>query len=209
MGTMHDYFDIRIAELSGAPGDDVLSLLARSGLSKQERISFARLMLVAGNETTANLINNALRLLVDHPDQQTILREEPGLVDQAVEEVLRFWPSIRCTFREVRAKATVGGVTVDKGDIVWPWLMSANHDEELCRRACEFDIRRQPVRHVAFGFGIHTCLGNALARLEAKIMLETLLRYTRSIERLSDELEPIDSIISNGVRHQYLALLPA
>lgn len=205
MQEMHDYFSALIKERVRCPQDDIFSQLAHSGLSRQECISFARLLIVAGNETTTNLINNSIRLLIDNPDQQTILRANPALIPNAIEEVLRYWPSIRVTFRTVKHAMEINGVPLFEGDLVWPWLMSANRDEALCDNPNTLDITRKRTQHVAFGQGIHICLGNALARLETKVMLETVFEETTGIVRVRDDcMEPIDSIISNGLEHQFV-----
>lgn len=204
MQTMHDYFAEKIDDRLRQPGNDVLTQIARSGLSREESVSFARLMLVAGNETTTNLINHILRLLVVHPEQQARLRRQPELASSTMVETLRYAPAIRGTFREARVSTELHGVSINPGEIVWAWIYSANRDPALCEDPQRFDITRQPPNNLAFGHGIHTCLGISLAKMEALTMLQVVLERTREIEPLSDALDPINSLLSNGFEHQPL-----
>ncbi|MDX1405736.1 MAG: cytochrome P450 [Woeseiaceae bacterium] len=206
MDEMHDYFGARINERVKQQQGDIFSELAHSGLSRQECISFARLLIIAGNETTTNLINNSLRLLIDNPDKEAMLRKDQSLIPKAIEEILRFWPSIRVTFRTANADCEIRGEKIFKDDLVWAWLMSANRDAALCRNPDTLDFSRPKTRHVSFGHGIHVCLGNALARLEARIMLETVFNRTSKIVRTrTDGMEPVNTIVSNGLRQQLVA----
>lgn len=209
MQTMHDYFEEKINDRLKHPKDDVLSEIAHSGLSAAECVSFSRLLLVAGNETTTNLINHILRLLVLHPEQQAILRARPDLAANAVAETLRFAPSIRGTFREARKATEIKGVPVNQGEVIWAWIFSGNRDPALCENPQTFDITRRPPNNLAFGHGIHTCLGISLAKMEALTMLEVVLERTREIHPLSDDLVPINSLLSNGFRHQPMQFLAA
>ena len=208
MNTMHDYFAERIDERLKHPGDDVLTQIAASGLSRDECVSFARLLLVAGNETTTNLINHILRLMVLYPDDAQKLRCEPGLATNMVAETLRFAPPIRGTFREVRRDTEIQGVPVHKDEILWAWVFSANRDPALCDEPQAFRLQRQPPNHLAFGHGIHTCLGITLAKMEGQVMLETVLDRTSEIEPLTENLIPIDSLLSNGLVHQPMRFVP-
>ncbi|MCA1222672.1 cytochrome P450 family protein [Streptomyces sp. 8L] len=165
--------------------DDLLTALARTpadgeeGLSAEELLGMAFLLLVAGHETTANLISSAVHLLLRHPDQLAALRADASLLEAAVEESLRYEPATLATnFRYAARDVELGGVTVPAGDTVIVSLASANRDPLAFRAPDRFDIRRDPAelrRHVTFGHGIHHCLGAPLARLEAPVALRALL----------------------------------
>jgi cytochrome P450 len=153
---------IATAEPDGRPiGDDAVGLLF--------------LLFVASMETTASSIGNALALLDAHPEQRERLARNPGAVERAVEEVLRFEAPVQVTKRVTRREVTIGGATIPSGEEVFLVLASANRDERRYERADHFDIRREPLRHLAFGDGIHHCLGAPLARLELAIVLEELI----------------------------------
>ena len=206
---MHDYFGAAIDSRLANPGDDILTRIATSGLTREESVSFARLLLVAGNETTTNLINHILRLMILYPSAADDLRRNPNLTSNMLAETLRFAPPIRGTFREARTDTEIAGVPIYKDEIVWAWIFSANRDPDLCEAPQEFRLHRNPTNQIAFGHGIHTCLGITLAKMEARIMLETVLKHTSAIEPIADDLIPIDSIVSNGFIHQPLKFIPS
>lgn len=164
-----------------APADDLLSALVavRDGqdvLSEDELISMAFLILIAGHETTVNLIGNGVHALLTHPEQLTLLRAQPDRLPDAVEELLRFdGPLQAATFRVTAEPVILGGVTIPAGEIVIPGLLSANRDPACTARPDTLDITRADSPHLAFGHGIHHCLGAPLARLEGRIALGTLL----------------------------------
>jgi cytochrome P450 len=163
-----------------APRDDLLSALlaAEIGgqrLSEVELIGFGFLLLVAGNETTTNLISNAAILLDRHRDQRSLLREDPRRIPGAIEEFLRYDSPVQGLARTTTAPVTLHGVTIPEGSKVLLLFGSANHDERAIPEADRFDVLRAPNPHVAFGFGAHFCLGANLARLEARVAFEELL----------------------------------
>ena len=163
-----------------APRDDLLSALLAAEidgqrLSDPELIGFGFLLLVAGNETTTNLISNAAILLDRHRDQRRLLLEDPARIPGAIEEFLRYDSPVQGLARTTTAPATLHGVTISEGSKVLLLFGSANHDERAIPDAERFDVLRQPNPHVAFGFGAHFCLGANLARLEAKVAFEELL----------------------------------
>ncbi len=176
-------------ELVGAkaedPGEDLLSALIRTRdedgdqLSPDELIGMAFLLLVAGHETTVNLIGNGIRALLAHPDQLAALRADPdGLIDGAVEEMLRYdGPVQHATYRFARADLELGGTTIAAGSSVLVALAAADRDPvRFAQPGPEvFDIRRTGPSHLAFGHGIHFCLGAPLARMEARIAIRALL----------------------------------
>ncbi|MGC4868686.1 cytochrome P450 family protein [Micromonospora sp. DT53] len=177
------YFNDVIDAKRERPGTDLISgLLAvddDGGLTQVELVSMAFMVLVAGHETTLSLICNGLRALLNHPHQGAALRADPAGIPRAVEEFLRFEaPLSRSTLRYVAAEVTIGGVTMSEGDYVVVLIGSANRDEGAFDRAEELDLKRRPSGHLAFGHGIHYCLGAPLARLEGEIAFGHLLsRY--------------------------------
>ena len=164
------------------PQDDLISALTRveeagETLSENEMLSMVFLLLVAGHETTVNLIGNGMLALLEHPQQLEKLRRDPGLMKTAVEELLRFTcPVETATERYAREDVTMAGVTIRRGEMVFPVIASANRDERQFPDPDALDITREPNRHLSFGIGTHFCLGAPLARLEAQIALGTLLR---------------------------------
>ena len=205
---MQAYFAARVDERVAQPRDDILTLLVQSGLDRQEAISFAKLLVMAGNETTSNLINNTVLLLIDHPEQDRILRDNPGLAPGAIEEVLRFKNPIHYSVRTAVDDVELGGVAIQKGDGVAMWVTAAHRDDRYYENPDHFDVRREPKGVLAFGHGLHVCLGSPLARLEGRVFLKTLLRRTRSVERTSDDMPPVPTPIFNGVQHQQVRFHP-
>lgn len=140
------------------------------------------LLLVAGHETTVNLIGNGVLALLEHPEQLARLRREPALLKPAIEELLRFaCPVETATERYASADVVLAGVTIHRGDMVVPVIASANRDERQFPDPDTLDIAREPNKHLSFGLGAHFCLGAPLARLEGQIALATLLRRTADL----------------------------
>lgn len=178
---------IYLAELIEAkakePGEDLLSALIRTSdedgdsLSRDEVIGMAFLLLVAGHETTVNLISNGVRALLAHPEQLAALRgDSDGLLDGAVEEMLRYdGPVQHTTFRYARESLDVGGATIPAGATVLVSLSGADRDPARFADPAVFDIGRAPQGHLAFGHGIHFCIGAPLARMEGRIAIRSLL----------------------------------
>ena len=204
MCEMDEYFREEIQRKKGKASEDLITLMHNSGLSFSEIKGLSKNMVVAGNETTTNLINNTVRLLIDHRDQEMALRTNPDMVVQAIEEILRYFGSVHFVFRRAAKDIELYGVQIKKDQIVVPWLISANRDESAFERAEEFDVTRKPVRHIAFGRGIHTCIGNILARLEGRIALETILKRTRSMQRTREKMAPGTGPVMNGVQDQWV-----
>lgn len=167
--------------------DDLISALVRAEeagdhLSEDELLAMIVLLLTAGHETTVNAIGNGVLALLENPDQLDKLQNRPTLIKSAVEELLRHsGPLETATERFPREDINVAGVTIPRGDLVFAVLASANRDEKRFDGADRLDITREPNPHVAFGFGMHYCLGAALARLEAQIAIATLLRRGRNV----------------------------
>ena len=145
-------------------------------LSADELLAMCFLLLIAGHETTVNLIGNGVLALLESPEQMQRLRDEPALIPAAVEEMLRYSSPLQlATERYATANVQVSGVTIPRGALVYVVLASANRDEKAFSCPAEFQPDRQPNRHLAFGHGIHYCLGASLARLEAQIAIRLLL----------------------------------
>lgn len=181
-----DYFERFVAERERAPRDDLISTLLRAEedghrLTRNELLAFAILLLVAGNETTTHLIGNGMRALLAHPEALAALRARPEALPAAIEEMLRYDGPVQGLVRFVTADVEVGGRRLAAGDIVLCMLGGANRDPEQFPDAERFDIARAENRHLAFGHGIHYCVGAPLARVEAEIALRALLARWPSI----------------------------
>jgi cytochrome P450 len=190
------------------PAEDLVSVLATLGAdADSERLSEAELamfliqLLVAGNETTRNLISGGLVALAERPDQWAALRANADLVPNAVEELLRWTTPVISFMRTATADCTIRGQAVAAGDPVLLVYASANRDEEVFGSdADRLRVDRQPNPHVSFGFGPHFCLGAALARLEGRIVLSQLLDRFASVT-LAGPVERTPSAVIAGVRH--------
>ncbi|WP_250292554.1 cytochrome P450 family protein [Streptomyces atroolivaceus] len=192
-----------------APGDDLMSALIQARddeggrLSPDELIGMAFLLLVAGHETTVNLIANGVRALLDHPDQLALLRARPELTDGAVEEMLRYdGPVGTATFRFTREPVAVGRVVIPQGEAVLVALGSGDRDPGRYPDPDTFDIRREAQGHLAFGHGVHFCLGAPLARMEGRIAIRGLLDRCPGLVRDPDGGEPdwLPGLLLRGVR---------
>lgn len=211
---MMSYFKEVIHERRADPGEDFISLLVASELRDGSRLTSGELMflcvllLIAGNETTTNLIGNGTWALANHPDEARRLREDPELLPSAVEEALRYDGPVQALFRETTTDVEMGGVRIPAGSRIVPLFGSANRDEEKFPDGERFVVSRNAADHVALGNGIHFCLGAALARLEARIVGEELLSRTRSIE-LRDTPTRMSTFLLRGFRSLPVAVRPA
>ncbi len=188
---MFDYFSHLLAERRRSPREDLVSALSVAEvdgerLSEQELVSFCILLLAAGQETTKNLIANALVCFTDHPDAMQRLTNEPALMPKAIEEVLRYLPPVWFLFRQAKTDVELGGKTIPANQMVLTWTASANRDASQFLNPNTFTMEREPNRHLAFGHGIHFCVGAPLARLEAKIVLPMMLEQLKDIQRVND-----------------------
>ena len=182
MQAFTDYLRALFEEKRANPGDDLVSALVRAEeagdrLSEDELLGMVFLLLVAGHETTVNLIGNGVLALLQHPDQLRKLKEDPSLIKPAIEELLRYdGPVETSTERFAREDVEIGGQVIPRGEMVLVVLAAADHDPERFSDPDELDITRTDNRHLAFGKGIHHCLGAPLARMEGQIAISTLLR---------------------------------
>jgi cytochrome P450 len=177
---MNNYVAALAAERRSRPQADLLTRLVQAEvdgerLSQDELVGFFQLLLLAGHETTTNLIGNAVLSLIEHPDQLARLRSERSLINGAIEEVLRYRSPVQVAFRMTRRDVEMAGQTIPAASLVLAVIGSANRDARQFANADRFDITRQPNAHIAFGHGIHSCIGAPLARLEARVALEDLL----------------------------------
>jgi cytochrome P450 len=186
IGELYEYFSQLIAARRTERRDDVLSVLVEAEvdgekLTDEDLLNFSFLLLVAGNETTRNLIALGTLALIAHPDQYRLLVEQPRLIPSAVEEMLRWTTPVANMARAATTDVEIRGQRIRAGDTVVMLYGSANRDEDVFGAdAEEFKVTRNPNPHIAFGCGEHACLGAQLARLEARIMFEELLsRYPR------------------------------
>jgi cytochrome P450 len=203
------FFERLMKEKQRYPQDDMTSdLLIRHG----QDISFSKIrdflysVLTAGNETSINLIGNTLYLFSTQPNVWSRLQTDPSLIPRAIEEVLRFHPSVHNINRIATEDIEMNGFPIKKGDEVVVWLASANRDEEIFDHADEFQMDRSPNTHLAFGYGIHTCIGNSLARLEANIIFHTLLERFPKIMIVEKPVHN-NNFVFQGFEHIYMDIL--
>ncbi|WP_141433922.1 cytochrome P450 [Bacillus sp. 03113] len=197
---LRGYFkEIIIQKQQNNTEEDLITLLLAADidgekLTEEELLSFCILLLVAGNETTTNLIANAVRYMIEDMDIQEKVRTNLSLVPNLVEETLRFYPPIQSIGRIATEDVEINGHMIPKGSQVVNWIASANRDEQKFVEPDRFILERHPNPHLSFGFGIHFCLGAPLARLEAKISLSKLLTSSSKLER--GEITQLDPILS-------------
>jgi cytochrome P450 len=181
-----------ISQRRAARQDDLLTRLVEAEvdgerLTQEEILGFVQLLLVGGQETTANLINNAVLCFLENPDQLARLRAAPELLPSAIEEVLRYSSPVQWMPRATTRAVEMNGQVIPAGKLVLPMIGSANRDPRQFPEAGRFDITRDPNPHIAFGHGIHACVGGPLARLEARIALADFLERVQGFELASDE----------------------
>jgi cytochrome P450 len=191
-GEMNEYLTVMIAQRRAKPEDDLLTRLIEAEmdgerLSQEEILGFFQLLVVGGQETTTNLINNAILCFLENPDQLALVRSSPELLTSAIEEVLRYRSPLQWVMRTPRRDVEINGQVIPAGKLVLPMIGSANRDAQHFTEPNRFDIRRSPNPHIAFGHGIHSCLGAALARMEARIALGDFLRLAPEFELASNE----------------------
>ncbi|MET9604973.1 cytochrome P450 [Streptomyces sp. NPDC006512] len=206
---MPRYLGELIGAKRAAPGDDLLSALIHAvddggdRLSPEELVGMSLLLLIAGHETTVNMIGNGMRALFAHPDQLADLRADLGLLDGAIEEMLRYdGPVETCTERLALEDVEMGGVVIPANSAVLIAMADADRDPARFADPDRFDIRRDARGHIAFGHGLHHCLGAPLARMEGRIALRSLLERFPRLAAGADEAELawLPGMLIRGVR---------
>lgn len=197
---MNAYFLEQIAALRRRPVNHLLGRLVETEtedgrLSDEELLSFCRLLLIAGNETTTGLITAAVRIFDELPDTFSQVKANPALIPSFIEEALRYYSPFAATIRRTTREVTIADVTIAAGELVTPLIGCANRDERVFDRPDEFVIDRDPNPHLAFGFGIHFCLGAHLARLEGEIAVAALARHFDAVCLA----EPVDAVEGSGL----------
>jgi cytochrome P450 len=201
VGQLAEYFGRRVDEAALAPGDDVLGDLVRASegseaLTREEIVAILLQLLTAGNETTASAIGSALRLLLQNPDVEARIRADGALLEPFIEEVLRLESPLHGHFRLVRCETEVAGVSLARGSRVMLLWGAANRDGDEFPNPDAIDLARRNARaHLAFGLGIHHCIGAALARLETRVVLETLLARTRALRLAEQRIAHVRSLL--------------
>jgi cytochrome P450 len=207
IGGMFGYFSQVLEERRAHPQNDLVSALLTAEvdgehLNDQELLGFCGLLLVAGNETTTNLLGNLILCLDENPGVVERLRANRALVPGAIEEALRYYAPIKTMTRYASTETTIGDQRIEAGQVIIPWISSADRDEAEFSHADRFDIEREPNRHLGFGRGIHFCLGAPLARLEVTTALNAMLDRLPGAWHVSDmELSPIKSFIVFGTKN--------
>ncbi len=188
---MNEYLGDLLAERRKAPTDDLLTRLSQAEvdgerLTQSEILGFFQLLLLAGSETTSNLINNAILSFIENPDQLARLRQNMELLPSAIEEVLRYRAPLQWNYRVTKREVEMQREVIPAQTLVLAVIGSANHDPKYFAEPGRFDISRDPNPHLGFGSGMHFCLGAALARLESRIALTDLLGRLSNIGLASD-----------------------
>ncbi|HJN51924.1 MAG: cytochrome P450 [Pseudomonadales bacterium] len=191
---MNAYFLARIDRLRDQPEQHLLSQLVHietdeGHLTDAELLMFCRLLLIAGNETTTGLISACVRIFHELPWTFSRLKSDPSCIESFVEETLRFYAPFQMTIRRTTRDVEIAGTKISKGEIVLPLIASANRDESIFTDADQFIVEREPNPHLAFGFGIHNCLGAPLARLEAQIAVASLIERLDGISLVEHDPE--------------------
>jgi cytochrome P450 len=210
---MWGYFAQAIDEHRRRPTDDLIGTLVAADdrgerLSAEDLLQFCSLLLFAGHATTMNLIGNAVICCAEHPDQRARVAADLTLVGGLVEETLRYRSPVHRVMRFATRDVDLGGCRIRRGDRVVPYIASANRDPSRFRDPEVFDVSRRPNPHLAFGHGIHFCLGAALARLEAGTALRALFATVPDWELDEPELEEIPGITLHGARRLRLRFRP-
>ena len=200
-----DYFRELIAQRRTSPRADLLSALiaaeeAGDKLNEEELLATCILILIAGHETTVNLIGNGVLALLRHPAELSRLRTTPGLITTAVEELLRYDGPVQRTARVASADATIGGHTIRQGEMVMPFIGAADRDPAQFPEPDRLNLSRADNRHIAFGWGIHFCLGAPLARVEGQIAIDTLVRRLPRLALIGDSVEYRQSLTLRGLK---------
>ncbi len=196
------------------PRDDIISALAQAqeegdSLSEREMLTMLRLLLVAGNETTTNLIGNGMLALLEHPEQLRLLREDPSRIQAAVEELLRFDTPVQLDLRGVVDDCEVHGFPLRRGDAAVLAIGAANRDPEVFDDPERLDVERSRGSNISFGRGIHHCLGAPLARLEARVALEVLIERYASLRLVGKRPAFRRAIVLRGLESLPVSAAPS
>ena len=207
------YFTDLIEKRRADPGPDLLSALisaeqAGERLTHEELLTTATLLLLAGFETTMNLVGNAMLVLLQHPDELARLRDDPTLDRSAVEELLRYEGPVHITARIATTDVEVGGQVIGKGEQAAVVLAAANRDPVQFPDPNRLDVGRTDNRHLAFAAGAHYCLGAALARIEARAAIGTLVRRFPDLELVTTEPQWRDHFVIRGLKELRVAFTP-
>jgi len=202
---MFGYFTALTASRRADPTEDLASAIANAKidgepLSDIDTVSYYVIIATAGHDTTSAVISGGLQALIEHPDQLARLRDNPTLMPLATEEMIRWVTPVKEFMRTAREDTTVRGVPIKGGESVLLSYASSNRDEEVFDDPFRFDVGRDPNRHNAFGYGVHFCLGAALARMEVNSFFSELVPRLESIE-LTDDPKHIATIFVGGLKH--------
>jgi cytochrome P450 len=200
-----DYFRVKVAELRAKPSDNLLSALIQAEeqgdrLSESELFANCVLLMIAGHETTTNLIGNGMLALLRNPEQKNRLAQNPEAIVSAVEELLRYDSPVQKMGRIALNDLNIGGKQIKQGDLVCVSYAAGNRDPEQFASPAQLDITRKPNRHLAFGHGLHYCVGAALARLEGQIAINTILSRMPGLRLETEELEWNRNLTLRGLK---------
>jgi len=199
------YFTKITEERRANPTDDLASAVANGKINGEEltmmqTISYYVIAATAGHDTTASAIAGGLQALIENPDQLEKLRQDPSLVSTAADEIIRWVTPVKHFMRTATEVYTIGGVTIKQGESVLLAYPSANRDEDVFDQPNKFDITRSPNKHLAFGFGVHYCLGAMLARMEIKALFAELIPRLKSVE-LAGDPALMKTLFVGGLKH--------
>jgi cytochrome P450 len=202
---MFTYFNALTTARREKPTDDLISAIANAKingepLSDIETVSYYLIIATAGHDTTSATIAGGLHALIENPDQMRHLQQDLALMPSATEEMIRWVTPVKHFMRTAQADTTVRGVLIRGGDSVLLSYPSGNRDEDVFEHPFVFDVRREPNKHVAFGYGVHFCLGAALARMEVNSFFTELLPRLKSI-KLTSEAEYMATTFVGGIKH--------
>ncbi len=205
IASMSDYFRGLIAQLRKNPQGNLLDAMIAAEeqgdrLSEDELLANCILLFAAGHETTVNLIGNGTLALLHHPNQLALLRAQPDLIESAIEECLRYDSPVQVTGRRSQEDLELGGKRIQSGEMVFTLIGAANRDPDQFPDPDRFDVTRNDSRHLAFGHGVHFCLGSSLARLEGQIALGSLVRRLPNLQLSADTPQWRDAFTLRGLR---------